>query len=443
MILLALVVLALAGAASHDPASEPEARPAPQPDALSEGFELARDPAVSRCLTSAPPDTVELPRVRDLNGLVLAVSGQIVGIRQLTFERPVDAEFLDSRQIERRISELIGEETDAASTALDTEVLVLLGAIDRGSDVGELTEAALTSQVAGLYVPSTEELLVRADDIGVVELVTLAHELEHALADQALGIPLPDGEVPDGQADAVLARQALVEGDATLAMSFYQLGALGPGAQLSLLADPAAAGAQGDLAQLPDFFQRQLIYPYTAGLAYVCRIYNRDGWAGVDRAYADPPESSAEILFGRRAAKQLRAQPAGDPGSGWERKLSNELGAVPLGWLLAAPGGDTDGAVGDPDPALRSLAGSRVELWQRGDGSSALGVSLRGDPEELCRVSSDFLSARIDGGTVEAAAGVTQAWQGDGLTAALSCARRGARFGIAEDPGAASAVAAG
>ncbi|UJA18779.1 hypothetical protein HJD18_00210 [Thermoleophilia bacterium SCSIO 60948] len=443
LMLAVLTVLALAGALAHDPASEPSASLAPQRDALSEGFELANDPTITRCLTDDPPGAPELPEVRDLSELVRAVSGQMVGIRQLTFDRPVNAEFLSSRQIERRITELVAEETDPQRTELDNQALALLGAIEPGTDVGEVTEQALTSQVAGLYVPKTEELLVRADGFGTVELVTLAHELEHALADQALGIPLPDGEVPEGRSDSVLARQALVEGDATLAMSFYQLGAIGPEAQLSLLFDPAAAGAQDDLERIPDFFQRQLLYPYTAGLAYVCDIYTEEGWDGVDEAYRRPPSSTAEVMFGDRAAEQRPAKQPGDPGEGWRSRYADELGAAPLGWLLAAPGGDPEQAVANPEPALRGLEGSRLELWESDSGEFALGVSLRGEPEELCRVSTDFLDARVDGEPVEPDVAVTEAWEADDVSAALDCERGGVRFAVATALEPAVAMAAG
>ena len=410
-ILFALIALALIGGLTHNAPSPPEARALPAADPVASEFSLAEDPAVTRCLSSVTPDGEDLPQLGDLNDLVIAVSGQVVGIRDLSFKRPVDAKFLSSRQIEARISKLVVTETSGREDAAEGDVLALLGAVEPGTDFGAVTEDALTSQVAGLYVPKTEELLVRADgELGAVELVTLAHELEHALADQALGIPLPDGRVPEGRSDSVLARQALVEGDATLTMSFYQLGALGPEAQLGLLLSPETTGAQDDLERLPDYVQRQLLYPYTAGLRYVCRLYNDGGWKAIDRAYSNPPASSAEVIYGAGAADPAPPPTLGDPGPGWRSQLDDQLGAAPLRWLLAAPGGAPGRAISRTGPALRSLASSKVELWA-GPGSSAkaLGVALRGDPEALCRVVGEFEEAAFPArGEVDAPDGATK-----------------------------------
>src|SRR4029453_13571164 len=82
----------------------------------------------------------------------------------------------------------------------------------------------LGSQVAGMYSPDDKELYVvsRSGKLGPTEKSTFAHEFTHALQDQNFGIDSLDiDEV--GEGDRGIARLSLVEGDATLAMTYWQL----------------------------------------------------------------------------------------------------------------------------------------------------------------------------------------------------------------------------
>ena len=90
---------------------------------------------------------------------------------------------------------------------LDSRALQLLGAVPRGTDLKALQEDLMSGQVAGYYDPETGDVVVRVPEGGgsldANGQITLAHELDHALTDQALG--LPDIEEV-GASDANLAR---------------------------------------------------------------------------------------------------------------------------------------------------------------------------------------------------------------------------------------------
>ena len=185
---------------------------------------------------TGPPPTTEFPGL-DEQG-VEEIAGRVERIRELRFSAAVDATFLSDAALDRRIDELSREEGTKAATARQGAALQLLGAIPPDADLFELTTDALTSQVVGLYAPETKELLVaRAGSAGTVEEITLSHELEHALADDALGLPLPAGTTA-GNSDRVLATQALIEGDATLTMQLYALRYVSISDQLGLSDDP-------------------------------------------------------------------------------------------------------------------------------------------------------------------------------------------------------------
>jgi hypothetical protein len=300
----------------------------------------------------------------------------------------------------------------------------------------ELRQEALEGQVAGFYVPETKELVVRSSgDVGAVEQVTLAHELEHALADQELDLPLSEDPDPS-RADQDLASLALVEGDATLTMQQYALRYLGLDEQLSLASDPTVLQAQQQLEQLPHYLQQELTFPYVQGLEFVCDLYSRGGWEAVDQAYAKPPTSTDQILFPERYRAGEKAADPPDPGSleePWDHELSSSFGAAELKWLFAAPGGDTSAALPDPEAAAAAWGGGELDLWTNGD-QSAVGVALvqRSGESGLCEAVTGWYEAAFpdasEGSTEGDEALVSDGAQQD---AVVSCSGDDVRVGIA------------
>ena len=394
------------------------------------------------CLGSAASEAGGVPPSPPLtNRGIAAISRRIERLRELEFDGPVDVELLTDERIDRRIAALIDRDYPAALARRQSAALELLGALPPGSDLLELTEAALSSQVVGLFVPETEELLVASSGrAGALEEITLAHELEHALAHDALGFPLPERPRP-GNGDGDLAAQALIEGDASLTMELYALRYIDLEEQLSLLDDPAAAVESRQLARLPHFLQRQLLFPYEAGLRYVCDRYEDGGWAAVDRAYEDPPASTAELLDPDAAD----AEPAEPPATGtlpepWRRTLSDQIGAAELSWLFEAPGDDPAAALPDPASAASDWRGGGFALWEDGR-RAALGISLATSPGgELCGAMIAWYSASRPEATLEVD-GATSRFSDPERAAAITCEGLAIRLGIGPDAAVAAALA--
>ena len=271
--------------------------------------------------------------------------------RGLQFEHAIEPELLPADEFDQRIAEMVRAEYPVEQADLDSRVLQLLGAVPRGTDLKALREDLMSGQVAGYYDPETGEVVVRVPEGGgsldANGQTTLAHELDHALTDQALG--LPDIETA-GASDANLARLALVEGDATLLMQRFALQSIGLLDQLGAALGPDAAAAQQDLAGVPPYLRSELMFPYTTGMAYACRLQEDGGWRGVDAAYDRLPSSSAEVLFADRAG--LRPVDPVDveaPGGTWDEAERDTLGAAELQWLFQAPGGDESLAIEGAD----------------------------------------------------------------------------------------------
>ncbi len=393
------------------------------------------------CLGSAVSEAGDAPPSPPLTPRgVAAISRRIERLRELAYDGPVDVQLLTDAQVDRRISALIDRDYPASLARRQGLALELLGALPPESDLLELTETALSSQVIGLYVPETEELLVASSGkAGALEQITLAHELEHALAHDALGFPLPE-RARAGRSDRDLAAQALIEGDASLTMELYALRYIDLEEQLSLLDEPGAAVEERRLEELPHFLQRQLLFPYDAGLRYVCSRYEEGGWEAVDRAYADPPGSTAELLDPEGAPIELEKPPAGGAlPRPWRRTLSDQIGAAELSWLLEAPGGDPAATLPEPRAAAAEWRGGSFTLWQDGP-RSALGISLAAPPGgELCGAMIAWYGASRPEASLEVD-GATSSFSDPGRAASITCDDAGVVIGIAPDPATAAAL---
>ena len=137
----------------------------------------------------------------------------------------------------------------------DEEVLKLLGLLEPDVDLREVSATIFGQGVAGYYDPRTKRLrIVKGAQTAnrVLNEITLAHELTHALEDQRFGLDLEDAS---GSDDAALAHLALVEGSATAVMFTYAerhfsaeqtlgglLSSLGPGHRRPAAVHRGAAG---------------------------------------------------------------------------------------------------------------------------------------------------------------------------------------------------------
>ncbi|MBW3604307.1 MAG: hypothetical protein KY460_05215 [Actinobacteria bacterium] len=377
---------------------------------------------------------------------IAQISELVTELRSLEFTDAPDPEFLDDEQLSQRLAAEVTEEYDAEDAEIDARLLAALGAVPADIDLIELQTELLASQVAGFYDPDTGELVVRGavgdDGLSPTGQSTLAHELQHALADQTLDLPIDTTE-DTSQSDAALAALSLVEGDATLTQQQFTITGLNLSEQLALSADPDALSAQEQLADVPHYLAQSLQFPYLAGLRFVCERYLAGGWDAVNAAYDDLPTTSAEILDPQRyGTDAIDPRDPGDPGGDWERQRTTTLGAADLLWLFEAPGNDTARALDEPRDRALAWTGGEVTVWTDGD-ATALGIALTQDAAgSLCdSIATWYERAFPDSTDAPTRRDERLVREGSQHGGVVTCAGDEVRVGIAPDATTARAVA--
>ncbi|HEY6047257.1 MAG TPA: hypothetical protein VIU65_11685 [Pyrinomonadaceae bacterium] len=215
-------------------------------------------------------------------------------IRELSVLRAVQSSAQSRAEIERMIMNNLDRETTPGQIHATEVTLKKLGLAPADFKLRELMIRLLTEQVAGYYDPKTQQFHL-ADWIDVDgQKPIMAHELTHALQDQHFNLRRFD-HWPKGDSDAELAAHALIEGDATLAMSEYV--GRSPLRMIALFKSLGSTGtATEELDKAPRVVRESLLFPYQEGLRWTQTLRRYGGWSKVSAAFADLPKSSEQIL---------------------------------------------------------------------------------------------------------------------------------------------------
>jgi hypothetical protein len=262
------------------------------------------------------------------------------------------------RRVETRAEARAEREAELAASAADPELvararlLERLGLLPVGSGARSIGESFDAAPMA-TYDARGRRLAV-PDWIPLPEQrMALAHAVAHALADQRFGlrdvlkIDLEGRHHLDG--DAERARLALIEGDATLTALELDdpRGVLTgshalPGLVATIATAPAAAHATAHAsAPAPAWWRANAIFAHADGLAFVARVRARKPWSAVDALWADPPQSSEQILHPEKYDARERPAPLPPPAShvfgvAWRAAASDVLGELGVRTWLAA-----------------------------------------------------------------------------------------------------------
>jgi hypothetical protein len=285
---------------------------------------------------------------------------------------------LRSRDATRRfIQQELDRRYSPARLESERKGMVAWGLIPPDYDLRRLFVDLMEEQIAAYYDPVSKVMVVGDWLPPEQQQAALMHELVHALQDRE--ISLEAFVTPRaGQGDQLLARQALIEGEAVALMLNLLLKA--QGLELNSLPDLGAvrsavvAGTVGPaIASAPKFLRELLIFPYVDGLNFVFQWSKRQPWSAMPALYRDPPRSTAQIL---RPEKRLvtREDPIpitlpdfGILGPGVQIVAEDELGEFALGAVLGARLGEPAGRA-----AASGWRGDHYRIWQDPDGRLAI-----------------------------------------------------------------------
>jgi hypothetical protein len=235
---------------------------------------------------------------------------------KLPIKEEVKRRLVERNEVQAFIQKNMKEDKDTQRLERSEVVLKKFGLLPRNFDLRTFLVALLKEQVAGYYDPKTKTVnllnWVDADS----QRPVLAHELTHALQDQSFGLEkfMRAGEQASHAGDPTpadiatdeeqAARQAVVEGQAMVALLDYSLAPTGK----TMLDMPQIVEAlkQGMLVGTADtptfrtapvFLKETLTFPYRYGIDFTAALLSAGGkdlaFAG---AFKAPPRTTREIM---------------------------------------------------------------------------------------------------------------------------------------------------
>jgi hypothetical protein len=269
------------------------------------------------------------------------IEEEIEDLRGLEGMQPIVRSLMTREELGAYMDREMAADYPPEEIAADVLVLAAFDFVPEDFDLERVLLDLYSTQILGMYDDEEDTFFVVSEgDFDLLDRLTFAHEFVHALQDEHYDLEtfVDEDKLSD---DQMLARISLVEGDATLAMSEYlmaHLEELTPEDMEDLQGEGDAEGEEARAAA-PPIIVETLDFPYTVGLDFVMALYEA-GWQAVDAAYADPPQSTEQILhpekyLSRDEPTLVSLPPLTDTlGTGWHLVEAETLGEFQTGLYL-------------------------------------------------------------------------------------------------------------
>lgn len=345
----------------------------------------------------------ELSSLRDIQDPLEKLDrleAEVRALRRLVPPRPVERTFVNREQLRAFLEQEFAAQNQKEPLAGRAQVLALLGLLPPDTDLYTLLLELYTEQVVGFYDLDDDRLyVVGQDELGPLERLTFVHEYVHAIQDQLFDLGSQTEAVEDDY-DRALALESLAEGDASLAMAQYLMAH-----PEEISASDLLSGSLGSdsprLRAAPAVVQAELLFPYESGLRFVLPAYTQRGWSAVDALWADPPQSTEQVLHPERYPEDTPAlvslpRLAGVLGAGWRPAGEDTLGEFLLRQHLAL---FLDEA--EVDDAATGWGGDRYALYVQPERRLACLVlriawDSRDEADEFTALYQKYADARYD-----------------------------------------------
>ena len=374
VVLLAAAGVAVLIMAGPDGPIGPDLAGSVTPSTSATATPAARSVAPSSSAAVAPSEEA------DVRATLAEIEEQVIAIRGLEAADIGPPDVITRAELGEELQQLFDEQYPAEERERDNLSLRAMGLLGPEEDVAELQLQLLGDQVLGFYDDVEKRMVVVSDaGLNAEAKLTYAHEYTHALQDAAFGLDSLETDAV-GEDDRGLARTALIEGDATVAMLAWAFAHLSQEELLEI-----GTGAQlPDTTGIPSWMVNQLQFPYTAGQLWAGAL-TRDpldpDFSAIDDAYADPPDSTEQIIEleawqEREAPVEVEAVDLAEVlGEGWEEVDATPVGQASIEIFLEHFGVTPPVATA----AARGWGGDRVVIATGPDGDFALAWRLAWD----------------------------------------------------------------
>jgi hypothetical protein len=319
-------------------------------------------------------------------------------LRHLKSKKKVDCINQSQEEVKGFILKSFNEQMSDVEMEREVFLNTTLGMIPVNYKYKEELINLYTSQIGGYYDPKAERYVMPTWVPEVLQAPTAIHELTHALQDQHYNLD-SFNDPKKFTVDQVLARAALVEGDAMAVMVDYQRDELGHASiQTETSVDSMVLQQSLSLMLIPQFraapysIGYSMLFPYTSGLRFVHALLKQGGWKAIDQAFTNPPKSTEEVLhpekFNAKISdfREIKDQEALDITNNSKAKVefATTLGEFTLGLMLG-----THISKDAATSAAAGWAGDRALIINNGSVRGVLVYTEWDSPEE----AKEFYSA--------------------------------------------------
>lgn len=328
---------------------------------------------------SNPPAAATSNALAAAQALVARVSPRVEALRGLKFKRPVTVKVTDAKAARVHFAARVERFSTPERARVDELVFQQLGLLPPGTTLASGLMDVLEDQARGYYDPGSDTFYLIDGQPDTTAEAVVAHELTHALDDQHYAIDSLLERATDDDAETALS--AVIEGSGTLVMAAYladelRAGRLRPNALQEMQASEAPSVQR--LQAAAALFQRSLTAPYVLGLGFLLRgdptrLARGVPASDIDRAFADPPRSSEQILHPEKywdpAARDVPTELplpdlAASLGPGWRLAGTGRIGELLLGVLVGAPTPDSMASAEAARWIAPAAAGLAGDTWQ-------------------------------------------------------------------------------
>lgn len=262
------------------------------------------------------------------------ILGELSEMTGLKAPAKVDSDTITKDKLKTFLDERMKEVAKPDEIRAEELTLKKFGLAPADFDLRKITIDLLTEQAAAFYDYQKKKLFLLEGSSTPMQRPVLVHELAHALADTHFNLQkyiFKKGSSDDG----AMARQAVMEGQATWLMSEWVVKQMGaslrkaPDMVESMSRLSAGGGSMFPVFEsAPLYLKESLLFPYTKGFLFQHAAIVKLGNEGFSEVFRRPPVSTQQILHPEKYFEKVQPTEPKLPSVKWKGAKELVYGAV-------------------------------------------------------------------------------------------------------------------